>query len=227
MEPSIPNTNPYHQTPEPDKTPGYDYSSGRKPLKDPKTSRIKEHLGTILILVAAPILALLITVFVFRTYQVDGPSMETTLQNSDRLIINKVPRTVAKITGNDYIPQRYDIIVFSHQGQFGSNGTQKKQLIKRVIGLPGDRVVVKDGIVTIYNSENPDGFLVDKFGPEAAVVDRTSGNIDETVNEGEVFVMGDNRANSLDSRNLGMVRAEDIIGKLTFRIFPFSKWESF
>lgn len=205
----------------------YDYANARKPVGDPKISRVKEHLTTILILIAAPLLAVLITAFVFRTYQVDGPSMESTLQDNDRLIINKIPVTFAKITNRDYIPQRYDIIVFSHQGQFGDGEVAEKQLIKRVIGLPGDRVVVKSGIVTIYNNENPDGFLVDKFGPEAAVIDSTSGNIDQTIKEGEVFVMGDNRGNSLDSRNLGTVNASDIIGKLTFRIYPFQKWETY
>lgn len=205
----------------------YDYTRARKPTEEPKISRVKEHLTTILILIAAPLLALLITGFVFRTYQVDGPSMETTLQDNDRLIINKIPRTISKITGHEYVPNRYDIIIFTHQGQFGGTEVREKQLIKRVIGLPGDRVVVKDGVVTIYNDKNPKGFLVDKFGPEAAVIDGTTGNIDETVEPGEIFVMGDNRGNSLDSRNLGTVRVQDIIGKLSFRIYPFNNWESF
>lgn len=205
----------------------YDYMHARKPTEEPKISRIKEHLTTVMILIAAPLLALMITAFVFRTYQVDGPSMETTLQDNDRLIINKVPRTISKITGHEYIPNRYDIIIFTHQGQFGGSEVKEKQLIKRVIGLPGDRIVVKDNVVTIYNDKNPKGFLVDKFGPEASVIDGTSGNIDETVEPGEIFVMGDNRNNSLDSRNLGTVRVQDIIGKLSFRVYPFSKWENF
>lgn len=205
----------------------YDYTNAKKPDKEPKTNRFKEHFSTLLILIAAPLLAVLITVFVFRTYQVDGPSMETTLQDNDRLIINKVPRTLSKITHNDYIPKRYNIIVFNHQGEFSGSDVTKRQLIKRVIAVPGDRIVIKDSVVTIYNSENPNGLLVDKVGPEAAVIENTSGNIDETIGEGEVFVMGDNRANSLDSRNLGTVRSEDIIGKLNFRLYPFSKWESY
>lgn len=227
MDPNYPNNpyNPSNGTSQ--ESDSYDYVHARKPVGEPKISRIKEHLTTILILIAAPLLAILITAFVFRTYQVDGPSMETTLQDNDRLIINKIPATIAKVTNGDYIPARYDIIVFTHRGQFGGGDSTEKQLIKRVIGLPGDRVVVKDGVVTVYNSENPDGFEVDKFGPEAAVVDSTAGNIDETVKDGEIFVMGDNRANSLDSRNLGAVRADDIIGKLTFRIYPFQKWEAF
>jgi signal peptidase I len=191
-----------------------------------KKAAIRENLYTLLILLAAPLLAVLIINFVFRTYQVDGPSMESTLQDQDRLIILKVPKTISKITGNDYIPNRYDIIVFTHRGGFDSP-TGERQLIKRVIGLPGDRVVIKDNLVTVYNKEHPSGFLVDRFGPESGVITITGGNIDETVKDGEVFVMGDNRENSLDSRGLGTVQSEDIVGKLTFRIFPFHKLDKF
>lgn len=188
----------------------------------------KEHLSTIGIVLAAPLLALFMINFVFQTYEVDGPSMETTLQDNDRLIVWKVPRTWASITGNNYIPDRYDIIVFNHQGGFGSSsGSSKKQLIKRVIGLPGERVVIKDGVATVYNQEHPDGFLVDRFGPEASVINTTSGNIDQTVKEGEVFVLGDNRENSLDSRGLGTVPSEDIVGELALRIYPLDNVDTF
>lgn len=191
------------------------------------SSRLRENLSTIGVIIAAPLLALLMINFVFQTYEVDGPSMESTLHNHDRLIVLKVPRTWSKITGHSYIPQRYDIIVFDHSGGFGEPGVSEKQLIKRVIGLPGDRVVIKDGVATIYNQEHPDGFLVDRNGPESRVITVTSGNIDITVKNDEVFVMGDNRENSLDSRNLGTVRAEDIVGKLSMRIYPFNDTQKF
>lgn len=191
-----------------------------------KRASLRENLFTLLILLAAPMLAVLIINFVFRTYQVDGPSMETTLQHQDRLIILKAPKTISRVTGQHYIPGRYEIIVFTHSGGQGS-GSAERQLIKRVIGLPGDRVVVKDNVVTVYNKEHPDGFLVDKFGPESSVITTTAGNVDETVRAGEVFVMGDNRENSLDSRGLGTVRSEDIVGKLSFRIFPFDKFQKY
>ncbi len=184
------------------------------------------HLSSVAIILAAPLMAIVIINFVFRTYQVDGPSMESTLQDKDRLIINKLPKTWARITGGNYIPKRYDIIVFTHTGGIDGGGGER-QLIKRVIGLPGDRVVVRDNVVTIYNKENPGGFQADQRGPEANVITITTGNIDETIQEGEIFVMGDNRENSLDSRNLGTVRAKDIIGVLEYRIFPFENWKNF
>src|SRR5476649_2879548 len=111
----------------------------------------REFFSTIGILLTALLVAVFIIAFVFRSYQVDGPSMQNTLQNADKLIIWKVPRTWARITGHPYIPQRGDIIVFTESGlsEFGQDNT--KQLIKRVIGLPGDRVVVSNGVYTIYN----------------------------------------------------------------------------
>ncbi len=86
-----------------------------------KHGAFRELLSTIGILTTALVVALLMIMFVFRSYQVDGPSMEKALYNADKLIIWKVPRTWAKITHNAYIPNRGDIIIFSETGlsQFG------------------------------------------------------------------------------------------------------------
>ena len=188
----------------------------------------RSAISTILILIAAPVVALLLTAFIFQSYEVDGPSMETTLQNRDRLIVWKVPRTIAKITGRAYIPERNDVIVFVKPELNNTGTTQEKQLIKRVIGLPGDRVVVQDGGITVYNKEHPDGYNPDanhEYSPNIAAL--TTGNLDVTVGEDQVFVCGDNRTNSLDSRSFGAIPANDIVGKLTVRIFPVSKFKSF
>jgi signal peptidase I len=98
-------------------------------------------------LIAAPIIAIFLTTFIFQSYEVDGPSMETTLENHDRLIVLKVPKTIARLTNSHYIPNRNDIIIFKTSAiQDGSlDDGSEKQLVKRVIGLPGDRVVVKNG----------------------------------------------------------------------------------
>jgi signal peptidase I len=129
--------------------------------------------STIFILLLAPAIAVLLTLFVFQSYQVDGPSMEATLQNNDRLIVWKLPRTWAKVTGHQYIPKRGDVIILNESGlnSFGSPA-DSKQLVKRVIGLPGDRVVVKDNVLTIYNAENPRGFQPDAtlpYGQNSAI----------------------------------------------------------
>ena len=195
------------------------------PHKDHEGS--KNVISTIAILVIAPLIALCLTAFVFQSYEVDGPSMETTLQNHDRLIVLKLPRTLAKITGHPYIPNRTDIVIFSKSDLYSFEGEGKKQLIKRVIGLPGERVVIKDGFITIYNKEHPDGFQPDKTLPYGSVITNTTGNMDLTVGENEVFVCGDNRNNSLDSRAFGTVDVKDIVGKLSLRLIPFNKAKTF
>jgi len=153
--------------------------------------------------------------------------METTLQNQDRLFVWKVPRTIAKITRNPFIPQRGDVIIFAKSDLNEFSGSTKKQLIKRVIGLPGERVVVKNGSLTVYNKEHPNGYEPDKSLPYGSAIVTTPGNVDITVPPGEVFVCGDNRPNSLDSRAFGTVSANDIVGKLAARIFPFNKTKAF
>ena len=188
----------------------------------------RDIASTVAILIAAPLVALLLTAFIFQSYEVDGPSMETTLQNQDRLIVWKVPRTISRITKHAYIPHRDDVVIFVKHDLFESGGTQEKQLIKRVIGLPGDRVVVADGHITLYNAQNPDGYNPDldhDFSENIAPL--TTGNVDLVVPEGQVFVCGDNRTNSLDSRAFGPISTNDIVGKLTIRIFPVSHFKSF
>lgn len=195
--------------------------------KSPKKEGWRSIASTIAILLIAPVVALFLTAFVFQSYQVDGPSMETTLSNSDRLLVWKVPRTWARITGHDYIPKRGDVIIFTERdlSEFGSDAG--KQLIKRVIGLPGERVVVKDNTVKVYNKEHPNGFSPDKTLPYGKAIRDTNGSSEVTVPKDRVFVMGDNRTNSLDSRSFGPVAANDIVGKLVMRIWPLGDAEKF
>lgn len=184
---------------------------------------LKSALTTIGILIAAPLIAILLTTFVFQSYEVDGESMETTLQNNDRLIVWKMPVSFAKLTSSTYIPARGEIIIFHKNESSTVMSLGDKQLIKRVIGLPGERVVVRDGEIRVYNSENPDGFDPDATGLYLITSETTPGSVDMTVPDGEVFVVGDNRTNSLDSRAIGTIQSDEIIGELSFRIFPFNK----
>lgn len=199
------------------------------PARRPGISRkenLRSILSTIAVLLIAPIVAIVLTAFVFQSYQVDGPSMKNTLQPNDRLIIWKLPKTWAKLTGNPYIPKRGDIVVFTEHSLTQFNEDPGKQLIKRVIGLPGERVVVADGSLTIYNQDNPQGFR-----PDLRISDGVVGNIpiegDWTIGENQIFVMGDNRTNSLDSRTFGPVNAHDIVGKLTARVLPLGEIKKF
>ncbi|HEX9153692.1 MAG TPA: signal peptidase I, partial [Candidatus Saccharimonadales bacterium] len=175
----------------------------------------------------APIIALFLTAFVFQSYQVDGPSMETTLFNGDRLVVLKVPRTWSRITGNAYVPNRGDVIIF-HESEMSSFGQDSnKQLIKRVIALPGERIVVKNNKATVYNKANPKGFQPDQTLPYGSVIENTTGDIDKVVEKNHIFVLGDNRDNSLDSRAFGAVNTKDIVGKLILRVWPAGDMKAF
>lgn len=212
-------------------------ADGTSPVAPPSSSPraessrregLKSILTTILLLLLAPILALSITAFVFQSYEVDGPSMENTLQPHDRLIVWKAGKTWSRITDSEYIPPRGTVIVFTKRGLYDFNSDREKQLIKRIIGVPGDKVVVRDGKITVYNAENPGGFNPDKtLGYGSDILGETEGNVEFTVGSGEIFVAGDHRNNSLDSRSFGTVPAEDIVGTLSARILPLSTARKF
>lgn len=192
-------------------------------------SPLRELTSTIGIFVMALLIAFGLIAFVFQSYQVDGPSMQETLHNNDRLIVWKTPRTWARITHHQYVPKRGDVVIFNEKGLSEFGQEDSKQLVKRVIGLPGDHVVVKNGVITVYNQEHPDGFQPDKILPygSSTKIPVTAGNVDITLKENELYVCGDNRPNSLDSRMFGPITTDQIIGKLIARIYPFSDIEKF
>lgn len=160
--------------------------------------------------------------FVFQAYHVMGSSMSTTLHDADYLIVSKMGYTSALIQrafnkDSAYIPKTGEIIVFHYPRK------PSEVFVKRVIGVPGDRVVVKEGKITVYNDQYPDGFDPDT-GYETATT-ATQGNIDETVQKGNVFVVGDNRAPgaSFDSREWGQLPSSYIIGNAVLRLLPLDQ----
>lgn len=193
------------------------------------SSGFKDILSIVFVLLSAIALALALIAFVFQSYQVDGPSMESTLQNNDRLIVWKVPRSWARITGHPYVPNHGDIVIFTENNlaQFGQ--TDVKQLVKRVIGLPGDRVQIRDGVITVYDKAHPKGFQPDKTLPygKNRTLPYTAGDIDITLASNQIFVCGDNRTDSLDSRAFGPVNLDDIVGRLVLRVYPFASFQAF
>ena len=170
---------------------------------------------------------LLINSFVFRSFSVIGPSMETTLYTNDRLIVNRLPVTLAQLENKTYEPKRGQIIVFKNP--LFSQGMPDEYIVKRVIAFAGERVVLKDGSYTVYNSQYPNGFNPDdnNHGEPGSP---TSGEVDEIVPGGELFVSGDHRQGnySLDSRNgLGTIPLYDVVGPVSLRIYPFDKIRNF
>jgi signal peptidase I len=182
-------------------------------------------LSTVGLFISAFLIAILLNTFVIQSYQVDGQSMESTLQNNDRLIVNKVPRTLSRIDGHQFVPKRGNIIIFNQAGLPGYIG--EKQLIKRVIGLPGDHVVVANGQITIYNQAHPEGFNPDTAGIYHIAAKTTIGGYDGTLGSNQLFVCGDNRPNSEDSRYFGPISTDQVVAKLILRILPLNTTQRF
>lgn len=171
---------------------------------------------------------LLINAFVFRSYSIVGRSMESTLFQNDRVIVNRLPVTWAQIKNTPYMPKRGEIIVFENPQH--ASRQQDRYLIKRVVGLPGDRVNLKDNKITIFNKENPNGFDPNKDlkDPMSAEV---SGEVDNVeVQDSHLFVIGDHRegSHSYDSRNgLGQVPFHTVVGPVSVRLFPLTNFRLF
>lgn len=209
----------------PSELPPSEVESGKQGDGGHKQSGLRDFLSFIGVLAIAGILAFTLIMFVFRSYSVDGPSMETTLQNQDKLIIWKLPRTIAKITGNQYVPNRGDVIVLAEDNFTACGQSGEREIIKRVVGLPGERVVVKNGDLVIYNEAYPNGFQPDNQLPynKDGRIGFTSGDVDTLLAPNEIFVAGDNRPESCDSRYLGAATTDQVVGKLVIRLLPANK----
>ena len=149
--------------------------------------------------------------FIIQPFIVDGGSMLPTYHNKEFLLVDKFSYLVGE-------PARGDVMIFKlYEG--GDNPYIGKHLIKRVIGLPGERVVVRDGITTIYNRANPDGFVVEE---PYVTYKEPKKNVDVTLDAHHYFMMGDNRSQSYDSRDWGPLDEKNIKGQVLLRLYPLS-----
>ncbi|HSX07206.1 MAG TPA: signal peptidase I [Candidatus Saccharimonadia bacterium] len=159
------------------------------------------------------------TTYVFNIYYVNGHSMDSTFHDKQPLFVNKIPQTFAHINGRQMTVHRGEVVVLNAiYGLVTANQVEANQhiIIKRVLGLPGERVVVKDGLTEVFNQEHPDGIDVDTGSPWAATMhkDPALPSIDLTLTSDEIFVSGDNRPVSVDSRINGPVRIQQVIGQV-------------
>ncbi len=153
---------------------------------------------------------------IIRICTVDGDSMKSTLKNGETLVVSDA----------FYTPERGDIIVF-HQTDNSFVADTNKPLVKRVIGVGGDIVRIDFTTWTVtVTDKNGDSFVLseDYIFLDSSRADNFSGVREYTVPEGSLFVLGDNRRNSLDSRysNVGFVDARRVLGKVVLRVSPIS-----
>lgn len=169
-------------------------------------------------IIAIPLIAVLITAMVFHFYRVDGTSMQNTFQDRDLLLVEKLGKSGSLIFRNEYIPKRYDVIVFK-EPDFSD-----EELVKRVVGVPGDEVRIKNNQAVVYNSRNPGGIKVDDNMPAGTKLIKETekmNDLDVKVAKDEIFVLGDNRPGSADSRFYGQVKTKNITGRVIVRLLPF------
>lgn len=156
--------------------------------------------------------------FVLSSFIVDGASMYPTLEDRSRHPLFILPATVGKVTGAGYTPDRGKIVVVkkAEHNLFDTALTeQASYVVKRVVGLPGDRVVVRDGVIRIFNADHPEGFVPDE--EYDWIRDRTGSEYfrtDVILRDNELFVVGDNRDESIDSRFYGPVSTSDVVGTM-------------
>ena len=212
---------------------------------------LKDLLNLSGFIIAIVLGTLFLNTFIYRSYNVVGGSMENTLHGDDRVIVNRAAVSWAHFTGQEYVPERGQIIVFLNEdeekvAEYKAAGVNNpmtcnvpsnvndQYIIKRVIAFPGERVTVKDGEMKIYpDAESSEGIVYDaewRVSENDGPKEFTSGEVDMVVPEGELFVSGDNRegSNSWDSRNgLGTIPYCQIVGPVILRLFPLDKIRTF
>jgi signal peptidase I len=154
----------------------------------------------------ALVVVLPIRAWVAQPFVVSGGSMDNTFKDGQYLIVDEISYRFKN-------PERGDVLIFKYP-----NDTSK-YFIKRLIGLPGEKVIVSNDSVMIQNAEYPKGMTLN----EPYTGSRTLGNTAMTLGPDEYFVMGDNRLVSLDSRAWGVLPKEDIVGRPVLRLLPLSK----
>lgn len=169
------------------------------------------------IVVVALAIIIPIRYFVFQPFIVSGSSMEPNFSNGQYLIIDE-------LTYHFSSPERGQVVVLHYPKD------PKQFFIKRIIGLPGEKVQIDNGKVTIFNAERPEGVTIDEdylpnqglsYPHDTTVI---GGKKNITLGTDEYFMMGDNRLASSDSRDWGALKRTDMVGKVLFRVLPVNEF---
>lgn len=188
----------------------------RSDLSQKQRSQMRAIWEWVFVVVVAISAAMLIRVFLFQQYYIDGPSMQTTLMPEDRVLVNKMSYKLHDI-------HRGDVIVFDRV----TNEVQHDDLIKRVLGLPGETLEIRSCIVYIDGVQVDEPYLNPEQTSQVEPSARCGSHTDMApivVPEEMVFVMGDNRVQSFDSRDFGPIDSDKVRGRAFVVIWPVSAW---
>lgn len=179
----------------------------------PKPSFGRSTLDFIAEVVKVVVISLAIIIptryFLIQPFYVKGASMEPNFHNHEYLIIDEISYRFRE-------PERGETVVFKYPRD------PNQYFIKRIVGLPGEKVQIDQGKVIIYNEENPDGALLDESLYLQTLV-KTVGNLVVELGDDQYYLLGDNRNASLDSRNFGPVEDDLIIGRTWIRGWPINR----
>lgn len=190
----------------------YDSSANSSPRRWSGVWAVSEWILVVVIAISA---AFLIRTFLFQQYYIDGPSMQTTLMPRDRVLVNKMSYRLHDVN-------RGDVVVFDRL-----SGQQHDDLIKRVIGLPGETVEIRSCVVYIDGKLLDEPYLDPVQMAQTDLRNRCGDYADvqpEIVPSDHVLVMGDNRVQSFDSRAFGPIEIDKIRGRAFVAIWPRGAW---
>ena len=181
------------------------------------SDKVWDFLELIMYLLLAFVAAYLVVRFVGQRTVVDGDSMNNTLSDGDNIIVEKLSYTFGDV-------ERYDIIVFPF---YDENKGKEVYYIKRVIGMPGETIQIENGVIYLIDSDSGEKtILPDEYGYyyDGKPMKGYLASEPIKIPEGYYFVMGDNRNRSKDSRQIGLIKEEDILGKAWLRFYPFGEF---
>jgi signal peptidase I len=170
-----------------------------------------DFIKTLLIFI---VIYIIVKTYIAQPFLVKGRSMEQTFSDGDYLIVDELSYRFRE-------PHRFEVIVF--HTEFIPGGAQREYYIKRVIGIPGDRVVIKDGNVILYENNGEISTELDEAYITDGIKTIAPEPIDIVLESNKYFVLGDNRGNSSDSRYWGVLDKSYIVGKPAVRLFPFNE----
>lgn len=161
------------------------------------------------------IIFIFIRTFFFSNYVVEGVSMEPTLENGNKLIVNKMSYQIGDL-------KRFDVIVFHHN--------KEEDFVKRIIGLPGDKIEYRNDELYVNGEKIAEPYLEkyrkDAFGSRLTgdfTLEELTGL--DVVPEGKLFVLGDNRLKSWDGRQFGFISMDQVVGKVNLRYWPLAEMD--